>query len=234
MSTPRDSRRFTLVELLVVIAIIGLLAALLMPALNNALLAARVANCASNLRQHGIATLQYGNDTEHFPFCEVGSGATYVCWNALKAPLAVYAGLGTATSSGTSGRGQALFWCPANEFVGTYAGCKWLGYRVNSLVMRGSNPLRIARVDPAGRYVLMRDRGTNFTDGQHGFNYTAYDTLSNAGTDLGNHSGGSNYLFVDGHVQAYGFYQMYEHVKNKGAVPWPGSTNNNCLRNTAW
>ena len=53
---------FTLIELLVVIAIILLLAALLAPALINALRAAKSAACISNLRQIGLALVQYTVD----------------------------------------------------------------------------------------------------------------------------------------------------------------------------
>jgi prepilin-type N-terminal cleavage/methylation domain-containing protein/prepilin-type processing-associated H-X9-DG protein len=52
-------RAFTLVELLVVIAIIGALVALLLPAVQSAREAARSAQCKSQLRQIGIATLRY-------------------------------------------------------------------------------------------------------------------------------------------------------------------------------
>jgi len=85
----RGSAGFTLVELLVVIAIIGILAGLLLPAIQQAREAARRMSCSSNMRQFGIALINYEYTYKILPPSRISlSGPTFEqSWTSMILPF---------------------------------------------------------------------------------------------------------------------------------------------------
>src|SRR5262245_34957953 len=88
---PMRRRAFTLIELLVVIAILAILAGLLFPVFAQSREKARQAACASNVRQLGMAVMQYAQDNdEHYPTppysMSIGGEVRFVWWTDMVFP----------------------------------------------------------------------------------------------------------------------------------------------------
>ncbi len=108
-ASPRPGRSsraaFTLIELLVVIAIIAILAAILFPVFGRARENARRSSCQSNLKQIGLAFIQYSQDfDETFPVGASGSPASFwgASWIGRMQPYVKSAQLFTCPSDTTS------------------------------------------------------------------------------------------------------------------------------------
>jgi prepilin-type N-terminal cleavage/methylation domain-containing protein/prepilin-type processing-associated H-X9-DG protein len=97
---------FTLVELLVVITIIGILMALLLPAVQAAREAARRSQCQNNLKQIGVAMQSFHTVVGNFPPGEVGTGTNDVGWATYLLPqldqVALYQQITAANGTSTN------------------------------------------------------------------------------------------------------------------------------------
>lgn len=141
MSTRRQARAFTLIELLVVIAIIAILAAILFPVFAKAREKARQTSCLSNMKQIGLALVQYTQDYDGlYPvvvsYAVVNNTAVLNNWgvdltNGTNATLGV---AGTVPSIiGAYVKNTNIFKCPSSSIAPstTSAG---LGYMLNDLI----------------------------------------------------------------------------------------------------
>lgn len=214
MWTDASRRGFTLIEMLIVIAIVGVLAALLMPALQNALRTANKVSCANNLRSTFVATRQYADDGgdliphhwAYFPSVP-GGWSGYSDWlhrmiyfNYIPGGYTLNWGAGHSRSHScvcpSRGEGQFTTSCGGyalNDYGPMWnlgVGVTWPTYRFNTF-KRPSMKVLISE-------------GGNFTN-------AVFSTMTYNGDFKAayRHSDAMNAIFVDGHAGSFDFMGGY-------------------------
>ena len=199
--------RFTLIELLVVIAIIAILAAMLLPALNQARERARTANCVSNLKQIGLICMNYMDANRGFlPQNVTDTGAIYWAdtlygFHIGKTPGNKMIFRVNDWSSTNAAQPRAPFDCPTSTSAGGNVRLR-IDYTIN-IHMTANYGMAAKTRKPSERGVVMDcyaeggvpDAGTS-PGASIGFN--ALTTL--ASLPAWRHSNGVNVLWFDGHV----------------------------------
>jgi prepilin-type N-terminal cleavage/methylation domain-containing protein len=122
----KSNEGFTLIELLVVIAIIAILAAMLLPALSRAKTQALKTKCLGNLRQLGIASYDYAQDSnDNFPDLnqsadtDPAGGTSNWPWDVPDYVANMLTG---------NGLNRYVCYCPANSLQGPDNSDQWWGY----------------------------------------------------------------------------------------------------------
>ncbi|MFA6665322.1 MAG: DUF1559 domain-containing protein [Armatimonadota bacterium] len=211
-STLRRDRGFTLIELLVVIAIIAILAAILFPVFAKARDKARQATCTSNLKQIGLALMQYAQDwDETLPWALLGWSTPEEKKATWSVAIASYIGLSTNKSNQ-----RTVFLCPSDNtwgnpimaanYIGKSSYAANLGVmdrQVSSIIGGQVGGRRLAEItSPPTTIMLVEVHTDNHTIGYQDSNSVYYSgaNIVPDSTVKGVHNGGNNWAFCDGHI----------------------------------
>jgi len=209
---------FTLIELLVVIAVISLLASLVMPALNTAILAADRASCATHLRQIGNAYSGYLTQHEFWSHSRPnGHAPNWGLWEKpLGTPLGpghpdVYWGIPYAAYLGNE---RGVFRCPSAQKM--WAGAGYTDWANQPEVTYGLNDYTSGKLIPtkfrnAAGSILCHDAYEHLLDGNgdllairagDSINLTQWRHIPGAVFEYFRHLDKCNVLWLDGHASA--------------------------------
>ncbi|MBI5833589.1 MAG: DUF1559 domain-containing protein [Armatimonadetes bacterium] len=209
----RRSKGFTLIELLVVIAIIAILAAILFPVFAKAREKGRQASCQSNLKQMGVAFMQYTQDyDETLPGnYYTPNGGTWMM--EIQPYLKSYQVYACPSDSKNFAAGDAWYCAPTGQTKLSYGYNAYISTNAPLTGGTGGNSnvgLALAALVAPANTVMSADNGRDPANADPTVAINAnppfilFNANANGGywsSPLGRHMGGANTLFCDGHVK---------------------------------
>lgn len=213
----RLKKGFTLIELLVVIAIIALLAAILFPVFGRARENARRSSCSSNLRQIGLAILQYVQDNDEvWPRSKTSSSDGQSTFRLTMQPYmkstqvwlcpSAYGRDSTQVRKGGSPAGTSYggidpisYYAAVVGYGG--AGAYNSGYGFGAFPSGGDRKLS-QFAHPSSTIAVMEGQVCKFIELDMNNTNTCAENVGSGLCMWSKHLGTSNLLFADGHVKA--------------------------------